>query len=549
MLMAAAYCFRRCPGLFKALFLVWMLLAGALLARAGDLLQAAQEANSSTYTLRGTVINSVTGNPIRRVLVQAGAYAQLTDAQGHFEFSGLPAGQFAIGVQKPGFFDQETGNGTPPTMIDVGPKTPDVIIKLIPEGVIFGRLTDEHGEPMEGVFMQVRGWAVVNGRRRLRQMGAQSTDEEGYFRIFGLRPGTYYLQAGELANRRGPLRMSLSSRSGGYSSSYFPGVRQFSAATPLRVGAGQKVQADFSLHRVAAFQVSGQVAFYAGGRVAAVFIIDSSDRSISLPVEVDPGSGTFVAREVPAGSYVIQAQGVEGLQEPSGRQLIGEKGVTVSSNLTGVVVPMSPGVSIPVLVETEFSGSSLLGNQSPVQVQLWSAGEDEQVYVSQGPQPGRENNDPGVFLESVRPGRYYVEVQPQGNWYVESATSGGADLFGETLVVGSGSPVAPIRITLRDDGASLSGTVRLDGKPASASVLLVRQDEPLRVPQMIMSDRQGAFQITNLPPGDYVVLAFDNMAELEYANRDALREYFSQGVRITLGSSDAKTINVDVIRR
>lgn len=540
--MAAVSCLRPCPSLLKALSVSWMLFAAVWIAGQSKG-QTIRPSDQPTYTLRGTVINSVTGEPIRRARVSAGTYAQLTDSQGQFEFSGLLAGQIYIGVQKPGFSNEETRDGTS-TMVDLGPKTPELVVKLIPEGIIFGHLTNEAGEPMEGVFMQARAWRVFNGRRRLRQMGGQSTDEDGYFRIFGLLPGTYYLQAGEVQDH-GPRRMSLSARHSGYPSSYFPGVRRFSAATPIQVAAGQKVQTDFSLHRISVFQVSGRAALYPGAHVNRFQIIDSADRNSELPVDMDFATATFIAPVVPAGSYTIMATG----SDESGHPLFGKKAVTVSSNLIDVVVSMAPSASIPVVVQTEFSGSSLVGNQPPVQVQLSSTDDDEQNYFSQGPQPGQENVEPGVVLSFVPPGRYYVDVQPQGGWYVESAASGSVDLFSEPLAIGSGNPVAPIRITLRDDGASLAGVVRSDGNPASASVLLVMQDEPLRMPQLLVSDRLGAFQIDNLPPGDYIVLAFNNMEALEYANRDALRDYFSEAIRVTLGSRDAKTVNVDVIHR
>ena len=397
---------------------------------------------------------------------------------------------------------------------------------------------------MEDVFVHVRGWRVINGRRQLQEMSGQSTDEEGNFRLFGLMPGTYYLQTGEVADHGG-MQMPFSAGRGGYPSSYFPGVRQLNAATPIPVAPGQKVQADFSLRRISAFQVSGQVTLYPGGRVTMLQLMESSDRSSTLPVDLSFGNGAFIARVVPAGSYSLTAMGVD----EAGHPLFGEKAITVASNLTGVVVSMAATVSIPVVVETEFSSSSLAENQTPIMVQLSAIDDSGQMYVSDRPQQGRDQGDSGLVISSVQPGRYYAAVQPQGNWYVESMASGSTDLFRETLTVGSGTQVAPIRVVLRDDGASLAGVVRFEGEPVSASVLVIMQDEPLRVPQVLMADRQGAFQIENLPPGDYVLLAFDNTAELEYANRDVLRDYFSQGTRVTIGAQDAKRVNLDVIHR
>jgi hypothetical protein len=44
-------------------------------------------------------------------------------------------------------------------------------------------------------------------------------------------------------------------------------------------------------------------------------------------------------------------------------------------------------------------------------------------------------------------------------------------------------------------------------------------------------------------------LAFDNLANLEYMNREALNPYLSHGVRVTLGPNQESTITPDLIRR
>jgi Carboxypeptidase regulatory-like domain len=73
-------------------------------------IQPSSSAKSETkYSLSGTVVNAVTGEPIRRALVQiymGPEQASLTDDTGHFEFNGLSPGQTSVTVQKPGFFSE-----------------------------------------------------------------------------------------------------------------------------------------------------------------------------------------------------------------------------------------------------------------------------------------------------------------------------------------------------------------------------------------------------------------------------------------------------------
>src|SRR6185369_6312868 len=78
--------------------------------------------------------------------------------------------------------------------------------------------------------------------------------------------------------------------------------------------------------------------------------------------------------------------------------------------------------------------------------------------------PPRRPNDNDLVLENVRPGRYWLTVEPYSG-YVASASAGSVDLLRQPLVVGPGGASLPIDILLRDDGAAIDGTV--DGMPAA----------------------------------------------------------------------------------
>ncbi|MGE5204571.1 MAG: MSCRAMM family protein [Chlamydiota bacterium] len=529
--MAAAFRFRLC--LQAALICVF------LLAAAGS--QGQVSAQSASYTLSGTVVNSVTGEPIRRALVQVGGdRMQLTDSQGHFELSGLGAGSYSITAQKPGFFaESRLFSTTELTMLDVNRDIAAIVVKLIPEGIIFGHIADENDDPLEGVFVRARDWRIVNGRRRLEFVGGQSTDEDGRFRFFGLMPGTYYVVASSDLGRMGVLPHE------GYATTYYPGVTQLAAASPIKLAAGQKVQADFVLRRHSMFRVTGQVTGYSGGTLNSIQLTDPAGGERTWPPRFDSATGAFVARGVPPGSYRLEVVATD----RQGHALFGEAAVNVAANVSGIVVAVAAAVSIPVIVETDFTGSAQGDNQTPVSVHLAPVGVSGQSFFRPEvwSRPAGDKEDGGLVIPGVQPGRYYAEFNPNGNWYVQSATSGSTDLFTDPLTVSSA--VAPIQVLLRDDGATLAGEVRSRGVAVSGTVLAVMQDEPLRIPWMVRSNPQGEFHFENLPPGDYVVLAFANLGDLEYANRDALRDYLSQGTHVTLGSKDAKAVTVELIGR
>ena len=62
--------------------------------------------SDATFTLSGSVTNSVTGESVGRALVRINGSVQrtaFTDGEGHFQVEGLPAGTFYVNVQKPGY--------------------------------------------------------------------------------------------------------------------------------------------------------------------------------------------------------------------------------------------------------------------------------------------------------------------------------------------------------------------------------------------------------------------------------------------------------------
>jgi hypothetical protein len=114
--------------------------------------QDAQEPNAASNSLRGTVINSVTREPIARALVATAdnRFAEFTDDQGCFEFqlpriesnSSSPAEGMAfynvsaqLMARKPGFLD--SGMSSAPPQSTAGD---DITIALIPESLIVGRV-------------------------------------------------------------------------------------------------------------------------------------------------------------------------------------------------------------------------------------------------------------------------------------------------------------------------------------------------------------------------------------------------------------------------
>jgi hypothetical protein len=166
-------------------------------------------------------------------------------------------------------------------------------------------------------------------------------------------------------------------------------------------------------------------------------------------------------------------------------------------------------------------------------------------------------------LENVRPGRYWLQVTPYFG-YVASAAAGSVDLLRQPLVVGPGGASPPIDIVLRDDGAAIEGTV--EGMPAAPSsprgtvssfavltpagayvYCIPLPDSAGRFNAARVSD-EGAFQLQQLPPGVYRVLAFDcQQGELEYQNAEAMEVYEGKGPVVHLAPGQTQQVRVQLI--
>src|SRR5215468_8816112 len=99
---------------------------------------------SSPHSLSGTVVDAVTGEPVRRAMVQAAPVnssqlrSVLTDSEGRFEFSGLPESEISVLAHKPGFFsgaDLNPGDFQPEVVHLVNDSS-SVMLRLVPEAVV-----------------------------------------------------------------------------------------------------------------------------------------------------------------------------------------------------------------------------------------------------------------------------------------------------------------------------------------------------------------------------------------------------------------------------
>src|SRR5262250_457839 len=196
--------------------------------------QLSQDAR--TYSVRGMVVNSATGDGIRGALVQTslgGQRARLTGPDGRFEFDNVPGGQAWFNVQKPGYFapQQITPWARQPTLT-VGPDTPSMTLKLVPEGLIHGRISGDNGEPLESLQVYLLSERIEFGRKVHSDQRVLPTNDDGEFRFADLQPGKYFLFVGPSEGESFSAGSS-EQRAQGYGSIFYSSASDLASAAAI----------------------------------------------------------------------------------------------------------------------------------------------------------------------------------------------------------------------------------------------------------------------------------------------------------------------------
>jgi Carboxypeptidase regulatory-like domain len=532
--------------------------------------QGTAPAQTGTITLSGIVVNSVTGEPVPRAIVQMNGMVSrvaLTDAEGRFQFENLPETQAMLMAHKPGYFTEmelRQGMGRmKPTTITAGMGS--ITVKLYPAGVVTGRVTTADGEPVESAGVSLKVRMIQNGRRQLMNRNGASTDEDGYFRIGNLQPGTYYLYS------NGYSRLITDSDEV-YSPAYYPGVSDVSGASAIEVHAGSTTVADLTLRKEKAYRVSGVVTGLLPNQNAQVELLGPDGENLPEQSAVRGDGNTFELRRVPAGSYTLKVvsqqrmnpgaagssvvfTGSMGQGAPRMPQVYtGSIPLNVSGDLTNVSVSVQPAATIPVVVRTDFTNkqsdnegtSGSLGNsrryQQYVMLHLVRTDGQRGDNYSQMSGPAESMS---LSIQNVEPGRYHVEFMPMGNNYVRSATYNNTDLLRDDLVVAGGDS-QPIEVVVRDDAASLTGTARCED--SQCWVLIVPDGNAAIQPRQAFVNPQGSFEQAGLAPGSYRIYAFDRLDGIEYTNPEAMKAYGAHAETVVLTAGQKAQVNVDLTK-
>jgi len=538
--------------------------------------------------IRGRVLAADSGRAVKRARVFLNApelpdgRGTLTDDNGIFDFAELPAGRYSLRVSKAGYVSISYGQrrplqaGTPLQLLD-GQQLTSIEMRLPRGSAIAGHVLDESGEPAAGAMVRAMRYDYAPGARQLVAAGSAQTDDQGYYRIWGLNPGDYYLNA-IVRNfapfgGRGGIPPTFGRGAGfpggrgappppppddpdpvGYAPTFFPGVPSVNEARPVTVGLGaDALDIDFGLLLVHTSRVAGHVRNSdntpaSSGNINLVPEGTPVARAMNLGARIE-WDGAFSIPNVPPGRYTLRAR-----SDDTDPAEFAVQPITVSeSDIADATVIVAPGATI--------SGTVMFENRSgaqppdPTQIRLNAPMAD---FSNLGPNSSaRVEKDAKFTIRGVPAGDHLIRVQgqqPRG-WMLKSVLVNGREMIDTPFDVRSGRSIDSVTVLFSDRLTEVNGTVTDDrGTPITDYTVLAFPTEPLLwrpMARQIMTarpDQNGKFQIRGLPPGDYYLATVDPAQQGEWFEPAFLEQHRAGAAGISLGEGDVKTQNFKVSR-
>jgi len=475
--------------------------------------------------VEGAVVNSLTNEPLRKAHIALddgkNRYATASSAEGTFRFEGIEPGKYRPEAQRDGFLD---AGYLPWLEAAAGQRVKDVVIKLMPEGVIAGHVIDEDGDPVPGASVNYERTIQVNGRKvSLDSESGTEANGEGYFFFNGLKGGRYRLSASP------PYRGQPPERSG--ESTPREELIFTDDPLPVQLAPGAAIRnVEIRMKRSVVFRVRGRVLNFPKERPGLTLNGDSESKW-NHPARMTGDAFEFL--EVPPGNYVLSVHSITG-NFPEGfkfNKLFCHVPVTVSDrNIDDIVVELTPGPSIAGTIK--LAGGKF---EKPPEIHLLGG-------MIRPPLTAEED---GTFSwENLAPIHYWLAYAPPEGDYIKSILLNHQPIEKMAIDLSAGASVT-LEIMVAPNAATVSGVIHdTNGNPSSKGMAVLWNDSDLYFRQ---TDASGAVKFANLAPGEYRIAAWES-AENEYLSIPEFRARFD-AQKVTLKEGSHENVDVKLISK
>ena len=498
------------------------------------------------------------------------SYPVTSAGDGSFQIPNVRPGEYRLQATRAGFlasvYGQRRVGGTGVHLnITTGQSIEDVQMTITAASVIAGRVSDSQGDAMGAVEVRAMSTYYQDGKRALRIVQSVSSNDLGEFRLFGLAPGEYFLNAVapsnntaqraqllDLPGQSGPMYIfSAPDRDAPvYVPIYYPGTTDARSAAAIDLAAGATIAGiDITIAPLQTHHVRGRVP--GGGAHVVLAPLDLFAGSAPSVNNVDATTGPFDIPGVAPGEYLVIARSGD---------LTGSVRIDVrNADVDGLQVTLGTGIVIPTHVS--FDDHAPLQNDPAyefVHLQLSpdpaipSINGDTYVPFEDGHLGFEVMAGEGYRVRYVGP--YMSAPQELRNAYIKSIRMGTRDVLNEGLQY-NGEADAKIEVIIGTKPGELNGSVTgiLTGRQQPAinrTVVLVpdgaarRRSDAYRI---ATTDQSGRFQMQLIPPGDYSLFAWDDVEPGAWQDPEFLKLYEERGTRIHIDEGSKPTVALSLI--
>ncbi|HEU0184443.1 MAG TPA: carboxypeptidase-like regulatory domain-containing protein [Blastocatellia bacterium] len=460
-----------------------------------------------------------------------------TDEDGNFKFTGLAPRVYSVTAS--------SVKGYVPSPVPVSERQDsgyyrigaNVTIIMMKGGAITGRVTNALGEPLMDVQVNA---AMARGAEGSQDRGGSGnrrfTDDRGFYRLYGLSPGTYIVFTRKSLN---PFSPSPYDNDG---PTYYPSSTRETAAEVTVTSGGEASGIDIGYRGDRGHAVSGSISFSGDPVSASVSRMVALTNTVTGIVRSDADffRERFAIYGVTDGEYEITVCWLL----PSNEEIIASaprRVVVKGADVSGIQLKVLPMGSITGKFALEATPGVCESKRK------WSL-EETLLAIRPGAKPveaapARSRTIVNGLTEKgeftffyLAADRYFLEPRlPNENWYVKAITAPAstsvsantkaaargalvADISRNGITLKAGEKITGVVATITEGAAGLSGKVipasgrgegsRLPGRlrihliPAEARAA----DEVLRYAE-VYAQSDGSFLLSNLAPGKYWLIA------------------------------------------
>jgi hypothetical protein len=507
------------------------------------LLALAVGVSAQTYRVSGVLVDARNSSPLPRahVALAGGRNVNLavtTVADGKFSFD-VPPGKYTLNAEHRnwhevfGLAGPSTGFGS---AIVTGPDqdTAHLVFRWFRPGAIFGKVADDHGEPVENAAVQMIRETVTSGRRVTAVVGSVRTDDLGNYRTGPIAGGNYYLvvtgspwYAKQLALPGVPQTAVGSPLNVAYAPTYYPNAIDPESASRLVLDAGGEAKADFTLRSVAGVSIyplchgadpcNGSISLYAPG-------VDGLEALVSTTYL----AGSQAVSGVAPGRYVVRFTTAGGSMR---------KVIDVGSGGATVEIALQPAPRLTGVVHFKNPGAK---PRSTLYVRL--SNETTNTATAIAVEPDGRFSFPAVALARLRPA-----LVGSDGYFISDISATGAALKDGVLDLVEGGQVL-LNIEASDETGRVRGLVMNADKPVPGALVVLAaraaSSDLIRY-RGFQTESDGSYDFTGVPAGEYVLFTTD-CVDLEYAVPEALRPFLASAKAMTVESHQVYTENLTV---